>query len=79
MMRVLVDTLIYCIILALALSGLKLMGAFDVLWLSMLLPLLVTIMIAVFILTVIIVHDVMSTPLERDEARERRHHRNWGL
>jgi hypothetical protein len=79
MTRFLIEAVTYCALSALVLSALKLFGAFDVLWCSIALLLLVPTMIGVFIPTVIVVHDVLTTPEDRSKARLRRHHRHWGL
>lgn len=62
-----------------AVIALKLVDVIDWTWWAIFLPLWLPFLIGVFIGCVVTVHDAMSTPREREEARERRHHRNWGL
>lgn len=79
MTRNLVELVVYCAILAVALTGLRLTGLLTVDWAFIVVLLLVPAMVGIFTLAAVLVHEVMSTPEDRSKARLRRHHRNWGL
>lgn len=83
MTALLVELVITCGSLAVVLAISNILGLVAVPWVFILLLLLVPSMIGAFILAVVIVHEMMSTPEERSKARSRRglvrHYRNWGL
>jgi nitrate/nitrite transporter NarK len=78
-MKMTAEMVVEALLATLALIVLRLLGVIDWTWWAIFIPIWLPATVLAFILFVIVVHDVMSTPEERDAARERRHHRHFGL
>jgi nitrate/nitrite transporter NarK len=78
-MKMTAEMVVEALLATLALIVLRLLGVIDWTWWAILIPIWLPATVLAFIVFVIVVHDVMSTPEERMKARERRHHRHFGL